>query len=273
MKLILAFFFLVLSLIATAQKHSLKQLWQTDTIVAVPESALPDPKHGVLYTSLINGDPWAADGVGGIARLKTDGTGYDSTFITGLNAPKGLGMYGNWLYAADINEVAVIDIANKKVEKKIAIEGASGLNDITVSDKGVVYVSDSKTARVWRIENDKPNLYLENMQGVNGLKAVKNDLIVAAGKTIFKTDAQKKQTTFAELPQPIDGVEPVGNGDYLMSAWSGTIYYVHANGTVDTLIDTSAEKMNTADIGYDPQKKIVYVPTFFAKRVVAYQLQ
>jgi hypothetical protein len=273
MKSILVAFLLTVSFVASAQTHTLKQLWQTDTIVAVPESVLPDPKNGVLYISLINGDPWSADGVGGIARMKTDGTGYDSTFITGLNAPKGLGRYGNHLYAADISEVAVIDIANKKMEKKIAIEGASGLNDITVSDNGIVYVSDSKTARVWRIENDKPTLYLENMQGVNGLKAVKNDLIVASGKTILKSDAQKKTTKLVEMPASVDGVEPVGNGDYLMTTWGGTIFYVHANGTVDTLLDTSAEKMNTADIGYDPAKKIVYVPTFFAKRIVAYQLQ
>src|SRR5215218_2147610 len=169
MKSILTALLLVLSVLANAQKHTLKLLWQTDSIVAVPESVLPDPKNNVLYISLISGDPWGADGVGGIARLNADGKGYDSTFITGLNAPKGLGLYGNRLYAADISEVVVIDIANKKIEKKIAIDGASGLNDITVTDNGVVYVSDSKTAKAWRIENDQPTLYLENLDGVNGL--------------------------------------------------------------------------------------------------------
>jgi len=39
------------------------------------------------------------------------------------------------------------------------------------------------------------------------------------------------------------------------------------------LLDTSKEKKNTADIGYDPVKRIVYVPTFNAKTVVAYQLK
>jgi len=31
--------------------------------------------------------------------------------------------------------------------------------------------------------------------------------------------------------------------------------------------------MNTADIGYDPAKKVVYVPTFARKSIVAYQLK
>lgn len=273
MKPILAALCVTLSLFAGAQKHSLKLLWQTDSIVAVPESVLPDTKNNVLYISLINGEPWTADGVGGIARLNTDGTGYDSTFITGLNAPKGMGLYNNRLYAADINEVAVIDIASKKIEKRIAIDGASGLNDITVTDNGVVYVSDSKTAKVWRIENDQPTLYLENLDGVNGLKAVKNDLYIASGKNFLKADAAKKLSPVTELPQPGDGVEPVGNGDFLVSAWSGYIFYVSAKGKIDTLLETAAQKKNTADIGYDPVKKIVYVPTFFARSISAYQLQ
>lgn len=272
MKRIVTAIFSIISFCATAQTHTLKQLWQTDSIVAVPESVLPDAKNSVLYISLINGGPWDADGAGGIARLKSDGTGYDSTFITGLNAPKGLGLYGNRLYAADISEVVVIDIANKKIEKRIAIDGASGLNDITISDKGVVFVSDSKTAKVWCIKNDKPELYLENLQGVNGLKAVKNDLIIASGKTFLKADAAKKLTKITELPQGGDGIEPIGNGDYLVSAWSGYIFYVSADGKTETLLETHEQKMNTADIGYDPVKKIVYVPTFFAKTVAAYQL-
>jgi hypothetical protein len=136
-----------------------------------------------------------------------------------------------------------------------------------------VYVSDSKTAKVWRIENDIPTLYSENMKGVNGLKAVKEDLIIASGVAFLKSDAQKKVTQIAQIPQPVDGVEPIGNGDYIVSSWSGYIFYVYANGKVETLLETHDQKRNTADIGYDPAKKMVYVPTFLAKTVSAYQLK
>lgn len=272
MKSILAICFIVLSLFTYAQKHTLKQLWQTDSIVAVPESVLFDAKSGMLYVALIDGEPWGADGKGGIARLNSDGTGYDSSWITGLSAPKGMGIRGNRLYVADISNVAVIDIANKKIEKTIAIDSATGLNDVTISDNGIVYVSDSKTAKIWRIEGDKPALYLENMQGVNGLKAIKNDLIIASGKAFVKADAAKKLTTIAELPQGGDGIEPVGNGDYLVSSWPGYVFYVARDGKLETILETHADKKQTADIGYDPVKKIMYVPTFFAKTVTAYKL-
>lgn len=118
MKPLVTIFFVLLSFFAHAQKHTLKQLWQTDSIVAIPESVLPDAKSGLLYISLIDGGPWEADGRGGIARMKSDGTGYDSTWVTGLNAPKGMGIHGNRLYVADNSEVVVIDIAAKKIEKR-----------------------------------------------------------------------------------------------------------------------------------------------------------
>ena len=271
MKYLLPAFFVMTTLTASAQKHKLEKIWETDAIVAVPESVLPE--KNILYVSLIDGGAWDADGKGGVAKLSLNGKDYDSTWITGLNAPKGLGKFGNRLYVADISDVVVIDISKGKIEKKIQIEGASGLNDITVSNKGIVYVSDSKTSRIWRIQNDKPVLYLEDIKGANGLKAIGNDLIFAEGKLLMKANAKKQVSKIAEVPQGIDGIEPVGNGDFIVSAWIGYIYYVYADGHFENLLDTHDQNKNTADIGFDPVKKIVYVPSFLGKTVAAYKLQ
>jgi sugar lactone lactonase YvrE len=51
------------------------------------------------------------------------------------------------------------------------------------------------------------------------------------------------------------------------------IYYVKPDGSKTELIDTRAQKSNTADIGFDPATKTVYVPTFFKNKVVAYRLK
>lgn len=258
--------------IFSVQGQRLEKLWETDTILAIPESVLPDTERGLLYISLIDGGPWDADGRGGIGRIKEDGTQYDSTWITGLHAPKGMGLLGNHLYVADVSEVIVIDVQKAKVEKRIPIIGATGLNDIAVSDDGVVYVSDSKTAKIWRLEKDRPALFLDSMHGVNGLKLMGEDLIIASGKSFVKATPRKQLTPIAELPQGGDGIEPLGNGDYLVSSWSGYLYLVSANGQVKTLLDTHEQKKNIADIGYDSSKKVLYIPTFFAKTVVAYKV-
>lgn len=258
---------------ANAQQHKLEKLWQTDTVVAVPESVLPDVKNGILYISLIDGNPWDADGKGGVGKLTPDGKKYNGKWITGLNAPKGMGKFGNRLYVADISNVVIVDIAKGKIEKKLPIEGATGLNDITVTDNGIVYVSDSKNGKIWRIEKDAATLYLDNINGVNGLKSIKSDLFIGGGKSFLKANAKKQITKIAELPESIDGIEPVGNGDFLVTSWVGYVYYVHPDGKFETLLDTRAEKKNTADIGYDAMKKIVYVPTFNGKIVAAYKLR
>jgi len=272
MKPLIISILLLFALSAMAQQHKLVKLWETDSVVAIPESVLPDLKNNMLYVSLIDGGGWDADGKGGIAKLGTNGKNYQPDWVGGMNAPKGLGRHGNRIYAADISEVMVVDIPTAKVIKKIAIEGASGLNDITVSDNGDVYVSDSKTSRIWKITNDVPSLYLENVNGANGLKAIRGGLIYAQGKSLLKADAQKKITKIAEVPQPMDGIEPVGNGDFIVTAWAGYIFYVHANGKSALLLDTHLEKKNTADIGYDAAKRILYVPTFMAKKITAYKL-
>src|ERR1700712_1004998 len=192
MKYNMALLMLLVSLNSFAQKHKLVQLWATDAVVATPESVLADLKDKKLYVSLIDGEPWGLDGKGGIGRMTEDGKNYDSLWFTGLNAPKGLGVFRNNLYAADISEVVVVDVPTARLIKKIPIEGATGLNDITVTDRGIVYVSDSKTSKIWRIEDDKPMLHLENITGANGLKAVKDELYFAQGPVLMKADSKKQ---------------------------------------------------------------------------------
>jgi hypothetical protein len=264
---------LLISFIATAQ-HTLTKRWSTDTMLAIPESVLFDAQNKILYASLINGQPDQADGKGGVAKVNLDGKILDANWVTGLNAPKGLGKYGNTLYAADLTEVAVIDITSGNVTKKIPVEGAQFLNDITVDSKGNVYVSDSRTGKVHKIENGTVSTYLENLKNPNGLLALGDDLYVLASGSLYKAGTDKKLTTIAEgMDASTDGVEQVKPGEYIVSCWSGVVYYLKNDGSKQQLIDTRADKTNSADIGYDADNKIVYVPTFFKKGVVAYQLQ
>ncbi len=271
MKQILTLILCNICFVAFTQTRKLHKIWESDSVMAVPESVLA--ANGTLYISLIDGEPWEADGKGAVAKIDPDGKNYRAGWVEGLNAPKGMGISGNRLFVADVGDVVVIDIAKGSIEKKIAIDGATGLNDITVADNGDVYVSDSRSGRIWRIANDAATLYIENIKGLNGLKAVGNDLYIGAGKSFMKADKEKQMTQIAEVSQGIDGIEPVGNGDFILTAWAGYIWYVYADGRVETLHESHQQKINSADIGYDPVKKIVYVPTFFAKTVAAYELK
>lgn len=263
---------LLTPLLLPAQTHTLEKLWETDSIIAVPESVLPNAGHTFLFVSLIDGGGWDADGKGGVGKLGLDGKHYEY-WIHGLNAPKGLGRYGNRLYVADISYVAVIDIAKGRIVKKIPIAGATGLNDITVDDAGIVYVSDSKAGKVYRIAQDVPSLYMDDLPGANGLKATKTGLYILARKAVLFAGPEKNIRTITALPNGGDGIELAGNDDLLVSEWVGYVYYVHADGRKELLLDTHLAKKNTADIHYDPASHILYIPEFNGKAVSAWRLK
>jgi hypothetical protein len=264
------FLFLLIAAAGQAQ-HALEKIWETDTTLAVPESVL-SYKDG-LYVSLIDGQPWGMDGKGEIAKLDKDGKIINAAWVTGLNAPKGMGLWDKKLFVADVSEVVVINTATGKIESKIPVDGATGLNDITINSKGTIYVSDSQLGKVHRIQNGKAEVYLSDLKGVNGLKAVDNELYILTAGGVFKAGADKKLVLVSKMEIGGDGIESVGNGEYLVSCWVGMIYYLGKDGTMQTLLDTRLQKKSTADIGYDPERRIVYVPTFFKKSVVAYKLK
>lgn len=267
----LFFVFLVLAVVSSQAQHSIEKIWESDTTLALPESVLYD--KNVMYVSLIDGQPWDADGKGEIAILDKNGKILNAEWATGLNAPKGMGLWGKKLFVADLSEVVVINTATGKIESKIPIDGATGLNDITIDKKGIVYVSDSKLGRVHQVKNGKAALYLSDLKGVNGLKAVGSDLYVLTSNDVLRVGADKKLVTVATTEIGGDGIEPVGNGDYVISCWAGLIYYLDKEGKLEVLLDSREQKINTADIGYNTEERIIYVPTFFKKSVVAYKLK
>ena len=50
-------------------------------------------------------------------------------WVSGLNSPKGMGVYKDKLYAADLENVVVIDVNAGKIVETIKVEGAEGLNE------------------------------------------------------------------------------------------------------------------------------------------------
>jgi sugar lactone lactonase YvrE len=269
-------FFVCLAMLLLQSSHAqfkLVKLWETDSTLKVPESVLF--ANNILYVSNIDGkEPWGKDGKGSIGKVGLDGKMLKVDWVTGLNAPKGMGIFKNRLYVADITEVVVIDISKASIIKRIVIDSAKALNDITIDRKGIVYVSDSRGKKVYQITNDQPSVLLDSLQRPNGLLIEKDELYLLDDGTMYKMEKNKKLTMIANgMEGGTDGLVYVGGGDFIVSCWAGAIWQVHKNGTKELLLNSQSEKMNTADMGYDAKKKIIYVPTFWKNSIVAFQLQ
>lgn len=264
---------LLLASCARSQTHKLTKLWETDSILKVPESVLYHPESNSLFVSNIDGKPAEKDSKGSIARLSLDGKKVDNNWAVGLSAPKGMGIYGNTLFVADVNEVVQIDLKSGKIGQRIPVTGAKFLNDVTIDNNGIVYVSDSGTGNVHRIQNGKVSTYLDKQTGINGLLAVDDNLYLLVKGELWKSDKNKSLTKLAKgMDESTDGIEQTSTKDFVISCWNGVIYHVKADGQTEELLDTRPQKINTADIGFDAKTNIIYVPTFFRNKVVAYRL-
>lgn len=263
---------LILSSLCSFGQMKLTELWTSSEQLPVPESVLFVPERAELFVSLIDGDGSAKDGKGGIAILNLDGSLKNATWVQGLNAPKGMALYRDLLYVADIDEVLVIDIISGNVINQIPIEGAVFLNDVTVDTNGRVYVSDTRTGKIHLLQNNRPSLYMSDVKDVNGLKVINGSLYALAGPELWKINNKQKTVIAKGLKLGGDGLEPTADGGFLVTCWGGLIYHITAAGELTLLLDVQG-KMNTADLGYNAKEGILYVPTFLKNSVVAYKLE
>jgi sugar lactone lactonase YvrE len=259
---------------AHAQSHQLVKKWESPATLKVPESVYFDEARKALYVSNIDGEPWGDDKKGSIGKLSLDGSIVAVEWVTGLSAPKGMAVVSNLLYVGDMTEVVVIDVEKGAIAKRIAIPGAKGLNDVVASPEGVVYVSDSFGKKVFAINDGDASLHVDNLQGPNGLMVHGGRLYVLDAGTVNRVEPDRSlEVVSSHIEGVLDGIEAVSATEFLVSTWQGTVHFIKADGSHELLLDTRVDKINAADIDFDPKTRTVYVPTFFKNSVVAYELK
>jgi hypothetical protein len=257
--------------------YKIELAWESDTLLRTPESVLIDRERNVLYVSNVNLNPWEKDGNGFISKMDMQGNITELKWIEGLNAPKGMGILGNSLFIADIDVLVEANIETGEIMKKLEFEGEPQLNDITVGEDGVVYVSGSGSQKIYAVKNGDVNVYLQGEEGerFNGLYWEKDRmLLITSASSQFKeiNHDSKEVEIIAENMGHGDAIAPVGDGGYLCTSWAGKIFYVSAGGETTTLLDTETLEENAADLDFSIENQILYVPTFFKNQVKAYQL-
>jgi DNA-binding beta-propeller fold protein YncE len=273
MKKILTAMALMTTLNLLAQ-HALEKIWQTDSKLKFPEAVVFDPDGKFLYVSNVGENLLAKDGKGSIGKIGLDGKIITVNWVTGLDAPKGLGLYHHLLYAADLNEVVVIDVDKATIVQRIPVEGARLLHNIAIDSKGVVYVSDMFAGTVSRIENGKAIEYLSNLRAPAGLALDGNDLYIYTGDGLLKADAEKKLTTIAKgLDGRANGLAMVRKDEFILTSWGGVVYYVSADGSSQVLLDTRQKGIAAGINLYDPKQQLMYMTSDGYNTVFAYKLK
>lgn len=256
----------------TSKTPTLTMLWETPDSLFTNESVLFDGSTGTIYVANIEGqDPVGKDGKGSIGIISKDGKIVNAEWVSGLNAPKGMGITNGKLYVTDIDELVEIDIASAKVSKKYKVDSAIFLNDLAIQNNKV-YFSDSRTGKVHLFDAGTVSTFSNGNEGINGLEvAADGTLYGLDGSGLKKWNADGTSSIINSQVTGGDGLVILKDGNFIASRWQGEIWFV--SDTSQTLmLDTKAAESNTADIGFIPNENMVLVPTFFKNKVVAYRL-
>ncbi len=258
--------------------HLVKK-WATEPVFSIPESVCWDFDREILYISNIAGSPGEKNGEGFISRVSIDGEVKKLKWVTGLNAPKGMAVYGGRIYVSDIDELAVIDIRMDKVVERHAAGGAVFLNDVAVDGKGNVYITDSSrdNSAIYRFSDGTLEVWLrhKDIQSPNGLCIDGGRLIVgnSGDATLKAVDLEDRSvTTVVNVGSPIDGVKIDSKGNYIVTDWKGRTALIEPDGGIYILLDTRSGGVNAADIELVNEYDMIVIPTFSDNRVVATKL-
>lgn len=256
-----------------------------------PESARWDPDQKVWFVANINGGLSAKDNNGFISRLTADGKVDSLKFIAGgrggaiLNAPKGMAIKGDTLWVADIDAARAFDKRSGKPITSVSLAGrAKFLNDAVVGPDGAVYMTDSGVAddgkggmahpgpdRIFRIENRKATVALEfaDKPSPNGLTwdSVASRFVIVGfqGKSIYQwAPGDSAATVITDGPGMMDGVEPLGEGRFLVTTWTDSSLFVLEGNRITKLIGGLP---GPADIGLDRERGRIAVPLLTENRL------
>lgn len=260
--------------------QKLIKLWETDTIFEGPESVAYDPIREVLYVSNFRATKYRKSFYGNqfISKVNMKGEVIKFKWIEGLTEPTGICVFKDKLYIAERFGVVVYDLKKDKTEKKIWIQTAQFLNDISVGNDTTIFVSESNSNIIYKIKNDKVSIGFQSdsLGRTNGLLAINNKLI--AGVNI---DSSLKEInletgeiiTLAQMPKGIiDGIDSI-NSDYLVTIFEGSLFLVQQDGIRKELLNTRKEQTFLADFEYIESKNLLIIPTLWNNQLIAFSLK
>jgi len=273
------------------------KLWETPANLKNPESVAYAPKQNILFVSNVNGRPDEKDQNGFISKVSpSNGSIIELNWVTALNAPKGIAISndGSKLYVSDITDLVEIDIASGKIIKRFNAPGSAFLDDVVADNQGNIYVSDTGTNTIYKLDGNIGNstlqVWLQSLQlnGPNGLLVDnnKNKLIVVSLGPLSKPGGgievvDLKNKTISSLGKegttsPFGGLDGIVSDAtetryYVTDNPAGKVYVVNANGTgYVTLIDLHTR--GTADLGSILDQTTIIIPLMQDNKLVAYKL-
>ena len=263
-----------------------QKLWEVSGFDA-PSSVLYDSRTDSFFVANANGDETAKDGNGYIAQVGSDGSLIKKDWFTGLNAPRGMAVYGNDLYVADLDQLVVIHKLKATLRGRHPALPSKLLDDVAADNIGRIYVSDMLGDSIYRLDEGVFGKWLGSarLMAPGSIKVVKDELWIASwGRIVrdFETNepghvlavdltTQKIRDVGKGYPiGNLGGLEPVGDGRFLVTdRKAGGLMLIDEYGRSQVVLELPP---GSADMGFNPLLRQLVVPLMRDGKIVAYQL-
>ena len=263
------------------------QVWELAGFEA-PESALPVKAENLIYVSNVNGNPTDKDGNGYISKVSLDGKMVAQKWVTGLDAPKGLALAGDKLYAADVDKLVEIDTKTGAIVTRFEAKDAKFLNDVAADTMGNVYVSDMATNTIWRLSGNKLEVWLKDdaLISPNGLLVDGNNLIVASWGVmtdgfatkipghVLEVSLSEKKIRDLGIGKPVgnlDGIEALDKNSFIVTDWiAGMLFKISRDGEAKVLMPLAP---GSADLGYIAADNLAIIPMMKDNKLIALKVE
>jgi sugar lactone lactonase YvrE len=259
------------------------------TGLRLPESSVSHPDGRIFVTEIGSFDK---KGEGKVTVISPDGS--TKTLIDGLNGPKGIDLFNNQLYVADVDQVIRIGFDGSKTVIAWPADFKDSpifLNDVEIDGKGNVYVSDSgddkgkhgsvykitPTGKVIQIINDKSGIKRPNGLLMNG----PDNLLVAdfaTGKLFgvaFDGNASKPKAKLTLLNSGFGGADGLlrdTNGMLYISDWqNGKVWQLTEPKATPQLITEGHQ--SAADISLSFDGRDILMPDMKAGSLVPLKIK
>lgn len=249
-----------------------------------PEAVRYDPDRDLYFVSNFTGGGNDRDANGFISTLLPDGSIQALQFMTGtdeypLHAPRGMYIAGDTLWAADVDGVHGFDRITGEQNAFIDFTSLNPgfLNDISASADGTLYVTDTGTNTLYRINGTTPVVVSSELPyPPNGItRDPETGLLVLApwggALTYHAWDPAAEELTefiMGESGGNIDGIEFYRDRLLAASQRDSSLHVIE--GDQDLVYITMPGR--PADIGLDIQRSQVAVPYIALNRVDIWQL-
>ena len=250
-----------------------------------PQNIIADNGQ-VYYIANANGDPGTRENKGFISTADQEGKITALHFIQGgnksvtLHSPKEMAIIGSTLYVADLDVVRGFDKTTGQPLHTISFSQfhAKSLTGLTADTHGILYVSDTDTNTIFRIDPTEDHLITQFIQDTklshpHGLAVhPRNGHLMGVGwddGKVFEIDEQGilhelfVSSFFSGGFHNLDGIDFDQYGImYISDLTAGKVWRIHANLKKQAIAEFL---LSPSGIGVDRVNHLILVPYLYAK--------